>query len=200
MISKTPISFQDDGSPFSLQFNDIYFDTKSGCQQSEQVFIKGNDIVERLRHKNTPLVIGETGFGTGLNFFLTAQKLVKSIEHYGDENVASIHFITVEKFPLSREQIANSLKIWPDLQPLINSTLKQYPEVPNKHCDITLLDGKLKLTILFDDATEALSSLKLGKNTSINAWYLDGFSPEQNADMWSKALFIQIETTIIFEI
>ena len=196
MTDPTSISFQEDGAPFSLQFNDIYFDTESGCQQSEQVFINGNNITERILDKTKPIVIGETGFGTGLNFFLTADKLLRAIDQLGSDNVASIHFISVEKYPLSKEQISKSLAMWPELKPIIEQTLVQYPDTPtntpNKRCDIDLLDGKLKLTILFDDAAAAFSSLKLKPKALINAWYLDGFSPSQNADMWSDALFDQI--------
>ncbi|WP_448213360.1 bifunctional tRNA (5-methylaminomethyl-2-thiouridine)(34)-methyltransferase MnmD/FAD-dependent 5-carboxymethylaminomethyl-2-thiouridine(34) oxidoreductase MnmC [Colwellia sp. MEBiC06753] len=192
MSKVTPIDFLPNGAPFSTQFNDIYFDTESGCQQSEQVFLRGNDIEARLLNPTTPLIIGETGFGTGLNFFLTALKLQQAITKYGRDKVADVQFISVEKFPLSCEQITKSLTIWPELKAIIKQTLKQYPLQPNKRCDIKLFDGKLCLTILFDDATVGFSQLHLAPSQKVNAWYLDGFSPSQNSDMWTPALFEQI--------
>ncbi|WP_328824485.1 bifunctional tRNA (5-methylaminomethyl-2-thiouridine)(34)-methyltransferase MnmD/FAD-dependent 5-carboxymethylaminomethyl-2-thiouridine(34) oxidoreductase MnmC [Thalassotalea algicola] len=192
MSYNSQISFQDNGAPYSLQFDDIYFDTESGCQQSEQVFIEGNQINARIYNSKQPLIIGETGFGTGLNFFLTAYKLLQAITNKDEADVTNIHFISVEKYPLSKAQIAQSLKMWPDLQPIINQTLAHYPDTPKEKCEISLLNGKLKLTILFDDATSALSTLNLAKNGKINAWYLDGFSPAQNMEMWSEGLFEQI--------
>ncbi|REL28961.1 bifunctional tRNA (5-methylaminomethyl-2-thiouridine)(34)-methyltransferase MnmD/FAD-dependent 5-carboxymethylaminomethyl-2-thiouridine(34) oxidoreductase MnmC [Thalassotalea euphylliae] len=186
------MTYQDNGAPYSLQFDDIYFDTESGCQQSEQVFIRGNQIPERLLNPNTPLIIGETGFGTGLNFFLTAAKMQQAIEQYGIDKVTDVHFISVEKYPLSRANIAKSLTMWADLEPLIKAALEQYPESPAQQCQISLLGGKLKLTILFDDAAQAFANLTLSSAAKINAWYLDGFSPSQNSDMWSEAVFAQI--------
>lgn len=188
----TNISFQADGSPYSEQFDDIYFDTESGCQQSEQVFINGNEITQRLTDKTGPIHIGETGFGTGLNFFLTAQKLEHAIKAHGPEQVADVTFTTVEKYPLSKAQIAQSLTMWPEIQHLVEQTLLQYPDSPEGKCNISLLNGKLTLCIIFDDATQGFASLKLAQKQKINAWYLDGFSPSQNADMWSADLFEQI--------
>ena len=71
MTNQTNISFQNDGSPYSHQFNDIYFDTNQGTSQSECVFIDGNNISARLAKHPEDFVIAETGFGTGLNFLLT---------------------------------------------------------------------------------------------------------------------------------
>ena len=67
MTNQTNISFQNDGSPYSHQFNDIYFDTNQGTSQSECVFIDGNNISARLAKHPEDFVIAETGFGTGLN-------------------------------------------------------------------------------------------------------------------------------------
>ena len=71
MTNKTNITFQKDGSPYSSQFEDIYFDTEQGTSQSECVFINGNNIRSRLATCPKKFVIAETGFGTGLNFLLT---------------------------------------------------------------------------------------------------------------------------------
>ena len=67
MIDQAKITFQEDGSPFSSQFEDIYFDTNQGTSQSECVFINGNNIKSRLAKLPEKFVIAETGFGTGLN-------------------------------------------------------------------------------------------------------------------------------------
>jgi len=67
------ISFQADGSPYSEQFDDIYFDTESGSKQSEQVFIQGNNVEQQLLQADSRFTIGETGFGSVLNFLLTLE-------------------------------------------------------------------------------------------------------------------------------
>ena len=67
------LNFQNNGAPYSLQFDDIYFDTNEGYQQSQVVFLDGNQINNRLVASKELFTIGETGFGTGLNFLLTVK-------------------------------------------------------------------------------------------------------------------------------
>ena len=73
MNSKTSLIFQDNGAPYCKNFDDIYFDSKTGCQQSTTVFIEANKIVDRLKNNDSLFTIAETGFGTGLNFLLTLE-------------------------------------------------------------------------------------------------------------------------------
>ena len=105
MSTENKVLFQKDGSPYSSTFNDIYFDTKDGCKQSEQVFINNNHIKSRLISAQTKFTIAETGFGTGLNFFLTLA-LYQQLFTTNPENFASLSFISVEKYPLNKIQIA----------------------------------------------------------------------------------------------
>ena len=215
------ISFKEDGSPFSEQFNDIYFDTNSGCHQSEQVFIKANNITQQLLQAKDTFVVAETGFGTGLNFLLTLQAYQKAqvIAQQNNQPLVALHFISVEKYPLTKNQLEQSLAILPELSSLAALLLKNYPESypeksfendpenkPNNNVhavdniainDITIsdfqesfLDNQVTLQLIFKDATEGFSTLK--NKSLVNAWYLDGFSPTKNPDMWQADLFAQI--------
>lgn len=198
------ITFQPDGAPYSEQFDDIYFDTESGYQQSNDVFLSGNNIHERLKNIQNDFFIAETGFGTGLNFLLTLQAYLNA---YTDDNTLnsahSITYISVEKFPLTKAQLARSLSILPDIAELTDLLLEQYPEKIESDVTLSLLDGKVSLIILFGDATEKLTEFvnqKIQESNTIrkpfigliDAWYLDGFTPAKNPEMWQLPLFEQI--------
>ena len=241
------IVFQQNGSPFSEQFDDIYFDSKTGYQQSRHVFIEGNKITERLSKlhltnphfsqtqlkSHKPFIIAETGFGTGLNFLLTLQAFQKvlhsselslnkqtnqknksdSDSHKNTKKqTTSVIFISVEKYPLSKTQLAQSLSIFVDLKEFSDQLIAQYPESPvstngeNSSCignnehQLSFFDGKFILHLIFSDAEQALAKIHImnkrqsGKADKglVDAWYLDGFSPAKNPEMWSEKLFEQI--------
>jgi tRNA 5-methylaminomethyl-2-thiouridine biosynthesis bifunctional protein len=188
VTSINKITFRDDGSPYSEQFNDIYFDTESGYQQSEHVFIKGNNIAENLINCPQEYTIAETGFGTGLNFLLTLN-LYKALAK--EHKLPSLHFISTEKYPLNKEQLIKSLSSLNTLDDEKAALIACYPDSLEQQIECQFFNQKVKLTILLDDSTRALKAIKLPrkKNGLVDAWYLDGFSPARNPEMWQDALF-----------
>ncbi|MGB1199741.1 MAG: bifunctional tRNA (5-methylaminomethyl-2-thiouridine)(34)-methyltransferase MnmD/FAD-dependent 5-carboxymethylaminomethyl-2-thiouridine(34) oxidoreductase MnmC [Thalassotalea sp.] len=187
------ISFRADGSPYSDTFNDFYFDTSLGFHQSEQVFIEGNHITEKLRNTTDTLTIGETGFGTGLNFLLTLKRFLSLTEQ---QPKTKLHYISTEKFPLTHQQLKQSLQGLTALDEEAKLLLTHYPQTLSlseaTQYQLSLLNGKVLLTLLFKDSTEALSTLNKPKNGLVDVWYLDGFSPAKNPEMWQVPLFEQI--------
>tara|TARA_R110002167_G_scaffold108523_4_gene277112 strand:- start:9145 stop:11160 length:2016 start_codon:yes stop_codon:yes gene_type:complete len=201
VTNQTNISFQNDGSPYSHQFNDIYFDTNQGTSQSECVFIDGNNISARLAKHPEDFVIAETGFGTGLNFLLTLAvfhrlKQCQNQHDTGNSTTSKLHFISVEKYPLSKVQLTESLKALPQLTFFSQQLIEQYPETPANNITLSFLDGSVTLQLIFDDATQGLASLnskeKPHNQALVDAWFLDGFSPEKNPEMWHAGLFQQV--------
>ena len=195
--SAPDLSFQKDGVPYSNQFNDIYFDSELGSLQSEQIFLHGNNINNRLKHQNDRFVIIETGFGTGLNFLLTLQAYHKLQQEVTTNQIPKLSFISVEKFPLTKLQLLKSLQALPQLTYFANLLLSQYPELSShdeeiKEFSLKFFDDRVTLTVIINDATQGLSNIISPKNGLADAWYLDGFSPAKNPEMWSKALFTQI--------
>ena len=162
------ISFQADGSHYSEQFDDIYFDTESGYQQSEQVFIRGNQLAEQLIAYNgdKPFTIGETGFGTGLNFLLTLKLLDNLLLENRGSDVPDIHFISTEKFPMSKEQLTQSLSSLPTLSKYSQLLVDCYPDELGEKISLSFFNNKVTLSIYFDDSTEALSKLTLKRKGS----------------------------------
>ncbi len=188
------INFNSD-VPFSELYNDIYFDINDGCKQSEIIFIQANNIAQRITKKNNIFTIFETGFGTGLNFLLTLRAYQEA--QLTNECISTINFISVEKHPLSKAQLIQSLSLFPELNELAQQLINQYPDNISKKTNSTrfeasFFDKRVTLSVIFNDATLALSNIKSPSFGLVDAWYLDGFSPAKNPDMWSKALFAQI--------
>ena len=189
MPNNAKIIFQTDGSPYSEAFDDIYFDTESGFLQSEQVFVKGNDIAQRLISSSAEFTIAETGFGTGLNFILTMATYAELANQHA---LPKLRFITTEKYPLSKAQLKKSLAALSSLEEFRDLLIDAYPEVLESNSHMCFFDGAIELTILVGDATLSFNELNGPRTVLIDAWYLDGFSPTKNPDMWQPALFDQI--------
>jgi len=196
-MTSPKLSFKQDGTPYSEQFNDIYFDSESGYQQSEQIFILGNKISDRIKQADDSFVIAETGFGTGLNFLLTLQAYQKLQQESPDNKCARLSYISVEKYPLTKKQLSKSLQALPQLHYFANLLLAQYPEFEPCNEELTELslhffDEQVTLKIIIDDATSGLTNIDSSKKGLVDAWYLDGFSPAKNPEMWTESLFSQI--------
>ncbi len=172
-----------DKQPFSAEYQDIYFSTDNGLQETEYVFLQGNDLASRWQSANTQnFTIIETGFGTGLNFLCAAGLWLKN-----NSRQATLHFISVEKHPLTEEDMTAALDLWPELKDLSAPLLTQYPALINGQT-IALYDHSIKLTLLIGDATEQFGQI----DNQADAWFLDGFSPAKNPSMWHPPLFEQM--------
>ena len=179
------IDWDEQGRPLSRVFDDVYFSDKSGLEETRYVFIEQNALSERFAAlpAQGQLVIGETGFGTGLNF-LCAWQLFEQTARAD----AQLHFISVEKYPLTRADLQRALALWPELASYSEQLLAAYFAIHPGFQTLTLANGRVTLTLLIGDALEQLPHL----DAQIDAWFLDGFAPAKNPDMWTPALFTQL--------
>jgi tRNA 5-methylaminomethyl-2-thiouridine biosynthesis bifunctional protein len=172
-----------DGLPYSTAFDDVYFSSDNGLLETEYVFIQGNALVERWQSlADNNFTIMETGFGTGLNFLCACKYW---LEHAPANAV--LLFTSVEKYPLSHTDMHKALQHWPALKPIADQLLAQYESLLNTG-NASLFNDRVTLQMLFGDATECLSEL----DVKADAWFLDGFAPSKNPDMWQQALFEQL--------
>ncbi|MGO4002578.1 bifunctional tRNA (5-methylaminomethyl-2-thiouridine)(34)-methyltransferase MnmD/FAD-dependent 5-carboxymethylaminomethyl-2-thiouridine(34) oxidoreductase MnmC [Pseudomonas fluorescens] len=179
------LDWDDQGRPRSRVFDDVYFSDQSGLDETRYVFIEQNRLSERFAalKANEKLVIGETGFGTGLNF-LCAWQLFEQQAVAG----ARLHFISVEKYPLSPPDLQRALALWPQLKPFADQLLAQYVAIHPGFQRLVLDNGRVTLTLLIGDALEQLPQL----DAQVDAWFLDGFAPAKNPDMWTAELFAEL--------
>lgn len=179
------LDWDDQGRPRSRVFDDVYFSSDSGLEETRHVFIEQNRLRERFAALNADarFVIGETGFGTGLNFLCAWQLFRQQAPA-----TARLHFVSVEKYPLRPADLQRALALWPELTELSQQLLKHYVAVHGGFQRIVLNDGRVTLTLLIGDALEQLPQL----DAQIDAWFLDGFAPAKNPDMWTPELFAEL--------
>jgi tRNA 5-methylaminomethyl-2-thiouridine biosynthesis bifunctional protein len=184
-ITHAQLDWDEQGRPHSRVFDDVYFSDQSGLEETRYVFLEQNRLQERFAALPVGgrLVIGETGFGTGLNF-LCAWQLFEQHAVAG----ARLHFVSVEKYPLSHADLQRALALWPELQPFAEQLLQQYVAIHQGFQRLVLDNGRVTLTLLIGDVLEQLPQL----DAQVDAWFLDGFAPAKNPEMWTAELFAEL--------
>lgn len=180
-LSSAEIEWRDN-TPYSLQYDDIYFSAEQGLAETDTVFIERNRLRERWRDIEQFCII-ETGFGSGLNFFCTANAFLQTAPA-----TAQLDFISVEKHPFKRDDLLQIGRIWPQLADVVEELAAVYPLAVSGFHQRELCGGRIRLLLLYGDVTEQLSQLE----AKADAWYLDGFAPSKNQTMWQRELFQQI--------
>jgi len=178
------IDWDEQGHPRSRAYDDVYF-ARSGLEETHHVFIDQNQLGARFAAlpAGGRLVIGETGFGTGLNFFCAWQVFLGQAPA-----TARLHFISVEKYPLSHADLSRALALWPQLDAFTRPLLDQYVAIHPGFQRLIFESGRVTLTLLIGDVLEQLPTLQ----GSVDAWFLDGFAPAKNPEMWTPELFAQL--------
>ncbi|QLL80979.1 bifunctional tRNA (5-methylaminomethyl-2-thiouridine)(34)-methyltransferase MnmD/FAD-dependent 5-carboxymethylaminomethyl-2-thiouridine(34) oxidoreductase MnmC [Aeromonas caviae] len=182
------LDWNEAGTPVSSEFGDVYFSNDNGLSETRYVFLQQNRLPERFSHHDSDsFVIGETGFGTGLNFLATMAAFLEQAPLSG--NGSRLHFISVEKYPLTQADLRKALAAWPELAPLSQDLIDQWP-LPVSGCHRLLFaDGRIRLDLWFGDIKEMLPQVPHPATGLVDAWYLDGFSPAKNPEMWTQDLF-----------
>ncbi|MDZ3990397.1 bifunctional tRNA (5-methylaminomethyl-2-thiouridine)(34)-methyltransferase MnmD/FAD-dependent 5-carboxymethylaminomethyl-2-thiouridine(34) oxidoreductase MnmC [Pseudomonas sp. Teo4] len=185
LLQHAQIDWDDQGRPHSRQYDDVYFSRDEGTVETEYVFIEQNRLRQRFAalQANACLVIGETGFGTGMNFFCAWRHFR---QHAPAE--ARLHFVSVEKYPLAPEDMAKAVRLWPELAACTEPFLAQYMAVHQGFQQFTFDQGRVTLSLLIGDVLEQLPLL----DAKVDVWFLDGFAPAKNPDMWTPELFAQL--------
>ncbi|WP_313047755.1 bifunctional tRNA (5-methylaminomethyl-2-thiouridine)(34)-methyltransferase MnmD/FAD-dependent 5-carboxymethylaminomethyl-2-thiouridine(34) oxidoreductase MnmC [Pseudomonas soli] len=183
--TQAQIDWDDQGRPHSRQYDDVYFAINEGIDETLHVFIEQNHLRQRFAElqPHACLVIGETGFGTGMNFFCAWQLFAELAP--AD---ARLHFVSVEKYPLARDDLARAMQLWPELAAFTQPLLEQYVAIHPGFQQFSLEGGRVTLTLMIGDALEQLPQV----DARIDAWFLDGFAPAKNPDMWTPELFAQL--------
>ena len=176
-VKPAQLNFNRDGIPCSTQFGDPYFSLQDPIKESQYVFLDSTNITHRWQDK--PFTIAELGFGFGINFITTADAWLKnSTSQYW------LNYISIEKYPISPKDLIKchqKLGIDSDIS---NALIKQYPLLLTGFHRIEFADYKISLTLVFGDGLDGLKQCSL----TADAWYLDGFAPNKNADLWSAEI------------
>lgn len=176
--------FADDGRLHSERYGDVYF-SGDGVRETEHVFVGGNDLADRFAKTAGTFVVGETGFGTGLNFLVAAKTFLR----HAPAN-ARLVFVTTELHAMGSDVMqAVHARLPGELQELAAELRRQFdPQSHRASQRLTFADGRLVLRILFGDAEASLRNHCF----TADAWFLDGFSPARNPAMWSFELLREV--------
>jgi tRNA 5-methylaminomethyl-2-thiouridine biosynthesis bifunctional protein len=189
-IQPANLDFNNEGTPVSRDFDDVYFSNDNGLEETRYVFLGGNRLPARFAsHDRSHLVVAESGFGTGLNFLTLWQTFTAFRDAHPDATLQRLHFISFEKFPLRLTDLILAHQHWPELADFAAQLQAQWP-LPFSGCHRLLLDeGRVTLDLWFGDINELVDTLDDSLNQQVDAWFLDGFAPAKNPDMWTPTLF-----------
>lgn len=167
--------------PYSEEFDDFFYSRADGRAECRHVFLAGNGLPDRFAGRSR-FVISELGFGTGLNFVETwsAWEAVAPLD-------AELAFHSFEASPMARIDILRALSAWPELAGQTMALAAAWPEQPRGDVKLTFADGKrtVRLAVHVGAALDRLCAVDMEQ---ADAWYLDGFAPSRNPDMWSLDL------------
>lgn len=170
------------GWPRSVAYGDIYYSSADALGESTHVFLQGNRLAERWRQLRNPhFIIGELGFGAGLNF-LNACRLWCMEAPAG----STLHYVGCELHPLTVADMRRVHAQWPELQAYSAPLLRQYPDhTAGVHQQRLLFAGReVRLTLLYGDAATLLEHIYRPDGFRVDAWFLDGFAPRLNPALW----------------
>ncbi|OEF23708.1 bifunctional tRNA (5-methylaminomethyl-2-thiouridine)(34)-methyltransferase MnmD/FAD-dependent 5-carboxymethylaminomethyl-2-thiouridine(34) oxidoreductase MnmC [Vibrio rumoiensis] len=190
VIRNAQLDWNESGTPISNQFDDVYFSNANGLEESRYVFIQQNHLTTRWdTFKKSRFVIAETGFGTGLNFLAVWHAFKQFRQQTPDAALTQLHFISFEKYPVNIDDLIKAHHAWPELADLAKELQQHYPiAVPECH-RLVLADGMITLDLWFGDIHDSLPKIAQNEEGLVDAWFLDGFAPSKNQDMWNDALF-----------
>jgi len=171
------IAWDESGTPIATRFDDPYYSRMDGRMETQHVFLGLNDLPRRWATK-AEFTIAELGFGTGLNFLET----LATWRTTEKANTARLTYVSFERFPMTSDDLARAISRWPELRDDCAHLLAHWPP-PDGFSEINFGDdAALHLTI--GDANMMVPAWQ----GMADAWFLDGFSPAKNPEMWGEAL------------
>ena len=167
--------------PVAVATGDVYFSIENGLDETRSVFLQGAGFPDRFGDDLT--IVGELGFGTGLNFLALWQSFLENAKPN-----ARLHFVSVEGFPLTRDDAQRALSAFPEIEPFAKALTAAWPSPHNGPHRRVFEKGRVTLTVFHNDVEAALPQMDF----QADAWFLDGFAPAKNPQMWADTLYDEI--------
>ena len=182
-IQPAQLTFSPEGTPISTLFSDIYYSADGGPGQAQHVFVQGNNLAERWARRRNFTVL-ENGFGAGLNFLTTW-----AAWHNDPQRPDKLHYLATDLHPLPEQDLALLHAPWPELELFAAALRSAWPLLVAGFHRLEFADGHVVLTLMLGDSEKNLRKL----NAHVDAFYLDGFDPNKNPQMWSASLLHRCE-------
>ncbi|MEW9799098.1 bifunctional tRNA (5-methylaminomethyl-2-thiouridine)(34)-methyltransferase MnmD/FAD-dependent 5-carboxymethylaminomethyl-2-thiouridine(34) oxidoreductase MnmC [Alteromonas sp. CYL-A6] len=188
------VHFNETGTPVADAFDDVYYSNDSGIEESRYVFMTANGLPGRwLEHTRREFVIAETGFGTGLNFLVATQAFEQFRKQHPSHPLRQLYFLSTEKFPLPAAAMKKALATFPELSEQASALTEQYPMAMAGCHRRHFAHGAVILDLWIGDIHDSLPQWACPASGLVDAWFLDGFAPSKNPEMWTTPLFEQLQ-------
>lgn len=171
----SPLEWTSQGQPRSRLYGDVYFSGEDGLAESRAVFLQGCGLPEAWAGRRR-FVVGELGFGTGLNVAALLELWSRTRPAGG-----RLHIFSLEAHPIDRDEAARALARWPELAQVAAPLLARWPGRARGVHRVELAEHGAILDVAVTDVVRALS----GWSGRADAWFLDGFAPARNPAMWT---------------
>lgn len=189
-IEQATLRWNEQGTPVSEFFDDVYFSNDDGLNETRYVFLGGNQLPARFTtHPNDLFIVAETGFGTGLNFLTLWQAFDQALSDHPQASVQRLHFISCEKYLLTRQDIIAAHQHWPELAKYASQLQQQWPEALSGCQRMLFNHGQVTLDLWLGDINLLIDTFDDSMNHQVDAWFLDGFAPSKNPEMWNDRVF-----------
>lgn len=178
MSSNSPLDWTDDGQPRSRLYGDVYFSTEDGLAESRAVFLEGCGLPLAWEGRRR-FSVGELGFGTGLNILALLDLWRRT-----SDPAARLHVFSIEAHPITADEAAKALSRWPELADLTAALTARWPGRARGFHRVDLPQFRAVLDLAVMPVEDALAAW----TGWADAWFLDGFSPALNPDMWREEI------------
>lgn len=162
---------------YSDKFDDFYFNSDSPVGESRYVFASVLD--ENWEQKND-FIVAEAGFGIGRNFLTLCEKFKNSGK--------KLHFVSIEKYPFKKNELKEIYEKFGEFDGFWQKLVKKYPKYLNNGINRINFSKNIILDLCIGDVNDILNELEF----MADIWFLDGFSPAKNQDMWSENVIKKI--------
>ena len=180
-IQKSSILISSNKGVYSRWYDDIYFDKTDGVKEKEHVYLNANDLANRIKLSDK-LCIAELGFGTGLNFILTWRLWKKNRKPN-----SSLTYISFEKAPLSKKEMTRVYKKFKELNDFSDQLIQKLTDNYKTNRTIYFKSENINLILIYDEF-----SLLTNFHFKADIWFLDGFAPSKNPEVWDNSYYKNI--------
>ena len=180
--------WRNNATPVSRRFEDYYYSADNGLAETRHVFLAGNGLPDRWRGRSR-FTIGELGFGTGLNFLATWKSWRDSSQ------TGQLSFVSIEGYPLDAGAMSRATAAFPEIGELARALIDALPPRRPGHHLLSFDNGRIALLLVYGEVAGALDELAL----LADAWYLDGFAPARNPEMWTPDILSRVAARSAFD-
>lgn len=171
------------GVPYNESFDDVYFDANDPVGERNSIYVSAIDeLLNRdFENKKDYIIIAESGFGFGLNFFATAK--------YALQKALKIHYLACEKEPISLQDLSEFYKNYSEFSEIFSYFSEHYEIIKNEILRLHFFNSQIILDLFFGDAFLWLDECDF----KADIWYLDGFSPSKNPALFSSQFLAKVK-------